>query len=210
MHILALTSQKGGSGKTTLAGHLAVAAESAGAGPVALIDADPQASLTDWWNERQAATPAFLSASVASLDTDLARARDLGFRTVIIDTPPAMNFYSRSALIACDYVLIPFDCDEFARQALYTLLENIAEIREDHNEDLEVEGIVVNQFTARARLPTRVVDELRAEGQPVLDPLLSASVRVKESHEAATPLVFLDGSHKVTREYIELYETLDA
>lgn len=129
---------------------------------------------------------------------------------VFIDTPPAMNFYSRSALIACDYVLIPFDCDEFARQALYTLLENIAEIREDHNEDLEVEGIVVNQFTARARLPTRVVDELRAEGQPVLDPLLSASVRVKESHEAATPLVFLDGSHKVTREYIELYETLDA
>ena len=62
---------------------------------------------------------------------------------VFIDTPPAMNFYSRSALIACDYVLIPFDCDEFARQALYTLLENIAEIREDHNEDLEVEGIVV-------------------------------------------------------------------
>ena len=47
MHILALTSQKGGSGKTTLAGHLAVAAEHAGAGPVALIDTDPQGSLTD-------------------------------------------------------------------------------------------------------------------------------------------------------------------
>ena len=48
MKVLALTSQKSGSGKTTLAGHLAVAAEAAGAGPVALIDADPQGSLTDW------------------------------------------------------------------------------------------------------------------------------------------------------------------
>ncbi len=128
---------------------------------------------------------------------------------VFIDTPPAMNFYSRSALIASDYVLIPFDCDDFARQALYTLLENIAEIREDHNQALDIEGIVVNQFTARARLPSRIVDELRAEGQPVLEPLLSASVKVKESHEAATPLVYLDGSHKVTREYIALFDAID-
>ena len=56
MKVLALTSQKSGSGKTTLAGHLAVATEAAGAGPVALIDADPQGSLTDWWNERQPAS----------------------------------------------------------------------------------------------------------------------------------------------------------
>jgi chromosome partitioning protein len=47
MKVLALTSQKGGSGKTTLAGHLAVAAEMSGAGPVAVIDTDPQGSLTD-------------------------------------------------------------------------------------------------------------------------------------------------------------------
>ena len=57
MNVLALTSQKGGSRKTTLAGHLAVAAEIAGAGPVAVIDTDPLGSLTDWWNERQAPTP---------------------------------------------------------------------------------------------------------------------------------------------------------
>jgi hypothetical protein len=91
MKVLALTSQKGGSGKTTLAGHLAVAAEAAGAGPVALIDTDPQGSLTDWWNARDAHTPAFLSASVESLEADLARARDLGFALVVIDTPPAIT-----------------------------------------------------------------------------------------------------------------------
>src|SRR3546814_8630502 len=52
--ILALASQKGGSGKTALSGHLAVQAQRAGAGPVVLIDIDPQGSLADWWNEREA------------------------------------------------------------------------------------------------------------------------------------------------------------
>src|SRR5687768_15770571 len=52
MRVLAMASQKGGSGKTTLSGHLAVQAQLAGAGPVCLIDIDPQGSLADWWNER--------------------------------------------------------------------------------------------------------------------------------------------------------------
>ncbi|MES2301155.1 MAG: ParA family protein, partial [Pseudomonadota bacterium] len=59
MRVLALASQKGGSGKTTLSGHLAVQAQRAGAGPVVLIDIDPQGSLSDWWNEREAEFPAF-------------------------------------------------------------------------------------------------------------------------------------------------------
>jgi chromosome partitioning protein len=49
-----MASQKGGSGKTTLSGHLAVQAQLAGQGPVCLIDIDPQGSLADWWNEREA------------------------------------------------------------------------------------------------------------------------------------------------------------
>ena len=58
-----------GLGKTTLAGHLAVQAELAGAGPVCLIDIDPQGSLADWWNEREAEYPAFAQTTVARLAT---------------------------------------------------------------------------------------------------------------------------------------------
>jgi cellulose biosynthesis protein BcsQ len=107
MNILALTSQKGGSGKTTLAGHLAVAAEIRGAGPVAVIDTDPQGSLTDWWNERQAPTPSFLSASIATLAHDLDHARDLGFKLVIIDTPPAITDMIEHVIALSDLVAIP-------------------------------------------------------------------------------------------------------
>jgi chromosome partitioning protein len=133
-----------------------------------------------------------------------------GYDDIWIDTPPALHFYTRSALIAADSCLIPFDCDEFARRALYTLLDNVAEIRADHNEALQIEGIVVNQFQPRATLPQKVVQELRDEGLPVLNTLLSSSVRIKESHQQAKPMIHLDGSHKVTREFVALFEELQA
>jgi chromosome partitioning protein len=131
-----------------------------------------------------------------------------GYDAIYIDTPPALNFYSRSALIAADRVLIPFDCDEFARQALYTLIQNIEELRSDHNEQLTVEGIVVNQFQSRARMPARIVAELQAEGLPILPQMLSSSVRVKESHEQHTPMIYFDPSHRVTQEFLALADLL--
>ena len=134
----------------------------------------------------------------------------LDFEQIWIDTPPALHFYTRSALIAADSCLIPFDCDEFARRALYTLLDNVAEIRADHNQTLEVEGIVVNQFQARASLPQKVVDELREEGLPVLEPFLSASVKIKESHQEAKPMIHLDKNHKLTDEFTRLFDGLEA
>ncbi len=129
---------------------------------------------------------------------------------IYIDTPPALNFFTRSALIAGHGCLIPFDCDDFSRRALYALLENVEEIRADHNRELAISGIVVNQFQARASLPRRLVQELRDEGLPVLDPCLRSSVLVKESHERGLPLVHLDPRHKLTQEYQALHDTLEA
>lgn len=127
---------------------------------------------------------------------------------VYIDTPPALNFYTRSALIAANSCLIPFDCDEFSRRALYSLLENVEEIKSDHNRDLAVEGIVVNQYQARAALPQKVVQELIDEGLPVLTPYLSASIKIKESHEQSRPIIHLDPKHKLTQEFVALHDSL--
>ena len=113
-----------------------------------------------------------------------------------------------SALIAANACLIPFDCDEFSRQALYSLLENIEETKSDHNTGLIVEGIIVNQFQARAKLPTKLVDELIAEELPVLDTYLSTSVKIRESHEQAKPLVAFDRKHKLSEEFRALYRQL--
>lgn len=130
------------------------------------------------------------------------------FTRIYIDTPPALGYYTRSALIAAHGCLIPWDCDTFSRHALYLLMANVEEIRTDHNPGLRVEGIVANQFQPRANLPRRMLDELRAEGLPLLNATLSASVRIRESHDAAKPLAFLDPKHKVAVEFEALLDEL--
>ncbi|WP_157217473.1 ParA family protein [Flavisphingomonas formosensis] len=107
MRVLALASQKGGSGKTTLSGHLAVQAQRSGGGPVVLIDIDPQGSLTDWWNEREDELPAFAQTTVARLATDLETLRQQGFRLAVIDTPPAITMAIHSVIQVAELVLIP-------------------------------------------------------------------------------------------------------
>jgi chromosome partitioning protein len=107
MHVVALCSQKGGSGKTTLAGHLAVQAERMGMGPVALVDTDPQGSLAAWWNARQSETPAFATTNLAQLTADIERLRLEGCNLVVIDTPPAINMAIQRVINVAELVLIP-------------------------------------------------------------------------------------------------------
>ena len=130
------------------------------------------------------------------------------YEQIYLDTPPALNFYTRSALMGASGCLIPFDCDDFSRQALYTLLANVQEIRADHNPGLQVKGIVVNQFQPRARLPQQLVQELIDEGLPVLQPYLQASVKVRESHQLARPLIHLEPKHPLTLALLALHQRL--
>ena len=128
---------------------------------------------------------------------------------VFIDTPPAFNFFTLSALIAANRVLIPFDCDVFSKRALQTLIENVIETQDDHNEGLEIEGIVVNQFQAQAKLPREVVQQLKDEGLPVLDSMLPPSILMKESHQKNLPLIYLATDHKLTPAYQSLFNEIE-
>lgn len=107
MKVIAVASQKGGSGKTTLAGHIAVQAEMAGSGPVALVDTDPQGSLSEWWNEREAETPLFARTSIEKLKSDVDRMAQMGIKLLIIDTPPAITETIATVLAVADLLIIP-------------------------------------------------------------------------------------------------------
>jgi len=141
-----------------------------------------------------------LREALASLDA---------YDRVFIDTPPALNFFTRSALIAAHRCLIPFDCDDFSRRALYELLMSVREIQADHNAELVVEGIIVNQYQARARLPREIVDALVSEGHPILEPYLSSSVKIRESHQNRQPLSHMAPRHKLTDEFNRLFDSLE-
>ena len=107
MKVVAIASRKGGSGKTTLVGHLAVQAERCGAGPVVLIDVDPQGSLAKWWNSRSAESPLYLQTTMEDLAQNVERLRERKIGLVFIDTPPSLDASVGEVIKVADLVLIP-------------------------------------------------------------------------------------------------------
>ena len=106
MKTIVFAARKGGSGKTTLAAHMAIQAEAAGNGPVTLIDTDPQQSLTAWWNDRQAESPLLLEIAIGGLFIELGKVRAApGF--VMIDTPPLDSAVIAAVIAVADLVVIP-------------------------------------------------------------------------------------------------------
>lgn len=145
MYTIVTASQKGGSGKTTLSGHLAVEAERAGAGPVALVDTDPQGSLAMWWNARQAETPHFVKAGVKDLGQALAQLAAAGVRLTVIDTPPAITSSISQVVAFADLVIVPTRPSPHDLRAVGATVD----IAERHNKPLV---FVLNEATARARI----------------------------------------------------------
>ncbi len=105
--VCVLASAKGGSSKSTLAAHLAVACELAGDGPAVLLDLDPQGSLAAWWNVREAEAPALAPATLAELPGKLAALAQAGYAVAILDTPPAITEAIRAVVRLADLALIP-------------------------------------------------------------------------------------------------------
>lgn len=107
MSVIAIVSQKGGSGKTTLALHIAASATQAKK-PACIIDTDPQATAAAWGDWRGDFLPIVVTSPPARLAKTIERARkadDIEF--VVIDTPPHAEAAMREAIKAADLVLIP-------------------------------------------------------------------------------------------------------
>lgn len=106
MKTIAIISQKGGSGKTTIAAHLAVCAELNGQNTV-ILDLDPQGSTAEWKASRSADTPDVLATQPEQLAALLQQAGELGTDLVIVDTAPHSNRAAATAAQFADLVLIP-------------------------------------------------------------------------------------------------------
>ena len=105
MYTIALLAQKGGTGKTTLAVHVAVDFEGAG-GSAALVDLDPQASAA-LWGDKRGRSPFVGAVPAARLDAALAAARRSGAGLVVIDTAPHSESAALAAARAADLALVP-------------------------------------------------------------------------------------------------------
>jgi len=116
----ALCTQKGGTGKTTIATALAVAAHLAGK-KSALLDLDPQTNAVNWFDRRESDGPDVASIQPGAIRRSLDAYRGLGMEWVFIDTPGKMDSASTEAAKYADIVLIPTQAQIFAIDTLEPL-----------------------------------------------------------------------------------------
>ncbi|WP_417684322.1 ParA family partition ATPase [Roseibium sp.] len=164
--ILTVAQQKGGSGKTTLAAHIAVALSRIGGKSVAILDVDPQGSLGTWFEARETAYGEdatgleFRTASGWGARREArSMARDHDF--VIIDTPPKTDADAKPAMEAADLVVVPIQptpVDLWATEQTIRLAE-----REDTPAIL-----ILNRVPPRAALTGEMADAIAASGYSTL------------------------------------------
>jgi chromosome partitioning protein len=121
MRTIAIISQKGGAGNTTLSVHLATAAVQAGH-TAAIIDLDPQGTAASWGDRRQADAPEVVSVQAARLAVLIDAARANGANLLILDTAPNADQTALRAAQSADLVLIPCRAATFDLEAIQTTL----------------------------------------------------------------------------------------
>ena len=165
--IISVAQQKGGSGKTTLAMHLAVGFAQKGM-TTSLVDVYPQGTASTWHEMRGLDDVALIRSSGWRLDKDLDRPRAVD-GVVVIDCPPHGELDARSSIRAADLVLIPMQPTPADLWATQTTLELVEEFKGSAL-------VVPNRAVARAGSTTAMINKLIETGAPVSDTRISNRV----------------------------------
>ena len=202
MRIVVLASRKGGSGKTTLAGHLAVQAEMSGAGPVAMIDSDPQGSLADWWNLRAAETPHFVQAGLDDLPEALERLRALGMALLVVDTPAALTTRVGNLIGLADLVVIPTRPSPHDLRSIGTTVKLVEHLGKPLI-------FVMNAAPPRARITTEAISLVSQYG-PLAPSILHQRVDFASSMIDGRTVMELPGTSRSSSEIAQLWAYLES
>jgi chromosome partitioning protein len=135
--------------------------------------------------------------------------RSTNYDAIYFDPPPANDFYALSSLIAASEILIPIDCDAFSVRAAQDIFATIREVQADHNPELRILGIVVNQFQKGTKHASAIIADLQKLGFDVLEPYIPSSIKVRESHSDAVPVVCQSPDHAVSRAFAELFTKIE-
>ena len=124
---------------------------------------------------------------------------------IFIDCPPSLELLTVNALVAADSVLIPMQCEYYALEGIADLMTSIRMCSKKLNRKLQVEGIILTMYDARANLTTQVANELRRHlPDKVYETVVPRSIRLSEAPSHGIPGVFYDRSNKGSRAYMAL------
>jgi chromosome partitioning protein len=200
LKIIAIAGQKGGSGKTTLAVGLAVAAQQKDKAHVAIIDLDSQPTATMWSDRRGKDSPIVVSCQIARFEKTLEAARENGADLVIVDIPGKGSGEIMSALRVADAVIIPM------RPQIYD-----AETMDWMRELLKVSNnpttlIVVNQAPVQGRRHQELIDIAEQKGFHVAPVVLFHRAAHGDAANVGLTALEHDPEGKAAQEMLQLYK----
>lgn len=125
-----------------------------------------------------------------------------GYDYVLVDCPPNLGLLTVNALVACDRVIIPLQCEFFALRGLSMLLDTLHKVRRRLNPQSEIMGILPTMVNSRTRHAQEVLEEVRRMfGQRVFETVVTSSIRFAESTAAKQPILEYAPTHVGSQAY---------
>jgi len=126
---------------------------------------------------------------------------------IIIDCAPSLGLITVNALTASDSVIIPIQCEYFALEGLGKLLNTIKNVQKIHNQDLDIEGLLLTMYDSRLRLSNQVVEEVHQHfPEMVFETIISRNVRLSEAPSFGESILNYDAESKGAVQYLQLAE----
>ena len=196
MQVIAVLNQKGGSGKTTIATHLARALQLDGA-DVLLVDSDPQGSARDWAAVREDQPLTVVGIDRPTIDRDLKNVARKDF--VVIDGAPQAADLAVSAIKAAHFVLIPVQPSPYDIWATADLVELVKQRIEVTDGKLKA-AFVVSRAIKGTKIGAEVTEALSGYGLPVLESRITQRVSYPSTAAGGTTVIDAEPESEASRE----------
>ncbi|MBL30571.1 MAG: chromosome partitioning protein ParA [Flavobacteriaceae bacterium] len=124
---------------------------------------------------------------------------------IILDCAPSLGLITLNALASSDSVIIPIQCEYFALEGLGKLLNTIKSVQKIHNNDLEIEGLLLTMYDTRLRLSNQVVEEVQKHfGKMVLKTIIQRNVKLGEAPSYGEDIISYDATSRGAKNYLSL------
>ena len=207
MHVICLLSQKGGSGKTTLAISLAAAAEKRGKEAL-IIDLDPQATACKWGDRRKRESPIIIDAQPARLANALQKAREGGIDIAVIDTPPRSAEAALAAAKLADLIILPSRPQMYDLETVPNALELIATANAGRTTAIPVLAIL-NAVPSQGNRHEQARAAIEALGVPVCKQTVGHRAAFGDAGTLGLSVIEHDGSGRASEEIRQVYLAIE-
>ena len=128
---------------------------------------------------------------------------------ILIDCAPSLGLITLNALTCSDSVLIPIQCEYFAVEGLGKLLNTIKSVQKIHNNNLDIEGILLTMYDSRLRLSNQVVEEVKKHfGEIVFNTIIQRNIKLGEAPGFGKDIITYDVTSKGTKNYLSLADEI--